>query len=460
MGVVMDSPPPRVFLSYAWGSDDHQARVRRLASDLLEVGVDVVLDQWDLKAGQDMTVFMEQVVGDPSITNVLILLDAKYVQKANQRGGGVGTETQLISPGVYGDPKQTRFVPLLFNTGDGWAGLPHYLVPRLFLDFSTDAAWATNWPALLRHLYAVESDRPALGSAPLELLRPKNPVPGEPTPEHRVVPADLTAPYGLIHDRLHQVLKWHDLDGLRAATLLAPYGFSLGVLASPCQTVAHLNEAALTFLTSYFQVSRDFLLGRSRDPGVCAGHWYKRPRNLCQRIAQLHGSDQLGTVFFVALPQSPALGEKRKKRLLPFLGEMDHDIFVLLTLRREVDGHEFHTYEVWEAGRWNYEKCRLDLKAIALFCQRLNRKRNVVFFMGGSLPEEQFNAVTGLTRHVAEFVEEGFMGLSPKWHPEDFVSDAPHLAKDVHEMPRVLVEYDRHGLDRIIESVSARIKDG
>jgi hypothetical protein len=455
----MDLPAPRVFLSYAWGSDDHQARVDRLARALREAGVDVVFDQWDLQVGQDMTVFMEQVVGDPSITNVLILLDARYVQKANRRGGGVGTETQLISPAVYGDPRQTRYVPLLFDTGDGWAGLPHYLVPRRYLDFSTDAAWVANWPALLRHLYAVEPDRPALGAPPLDLLRTQAHTPRSLVP-NPVVPADLTAPYQMIHDRLHQVLKWHDLDSLRAATLLAPYGFSLGVLASPSQTVAHLNEAALTFLTSYFQVSRDFLLGRSRDPGVCAGHWYKRPRDLCQRIAQLHGSDQLGTVFFVALPQSPALGEKRKKRLLPFLGEMDHDIFVLLTLRREVDGHEFHTYEVWEAGRWNYEKCRLDLKAIALFCQRLNRKRNVVFFMGGSLPEEQFNAVTGLTRHVAEFVEEGLLGLRPKWHPEDFVSDAPHLAKETHEMPRVLVEYDRYGLDRIIETVPARSKDG
>ncbi|MBB5293760.1 hypothetical protein HNQ10_000573 [Deinococcus metallilatus] len=399
---------------------------------------------------------MEQAVGDPSITHVLMLLDAKYVQKANLRHGGVGIETQLISPAVYGDPRQTRYVPLLFNTGDGWAGLPHYLKSRLYFDFGTDAAWETNWPALVRHLHSVESARPPLGAVPLELFQDTAQVRHVSPKAERVIPTDLPAPYGLIYDRLHQVLKWHTLDSLRAASLLAPFGFSLGVLASPSQTVAHLDEAALTFITDYFQVSRDFLLGRSREPGLCAGHWYKHPQELCQRIADLHIGDQLGTVFFIALPQSPALGDQRKKRFFPALMEPDLDLFVLLTQRRQPGEHEFYTYEVWEAGRWNYEKCRLDLKAIALFCQRLNLKRNVVFFMGGSLPDDRFKAVTRGTRHVAEFVEEGFVGLSPRWHPDDYVSDAPHLAKEIGEMPRVVECYEWYGLEGIIEAVLAR----
>lgn len=48
---------------------------------------------------------------------------------------------------------------------------------------------------------------------------------------------------------------WPGLDSLRATTLLAPYGFSPGVLASPSRTVEQLDEFALTFITLYFQVS-------------------------------------------------------------------------------------------------------------------------------------------------------------------------------------------------------------
>lgn len=64
-------------------------------------GIDVVLDQWSLKEGNDTYVFMEQSVTDSTITNVLILLDPNYEKKADTRDGGVGTETQIISPEVY-----------------------------------------------------------------------------------------------------------------------------------------------------------------------------------------------------------------------------------------------------------------------------------------------------------------------------------------------------------------------
>lgn len=41
---------PKVFISYSWSSD---AMVLELAQRLVAHGVDVVLDKWDLKEGQD-----------------------------------------------------------------------------------------------------------------------------------------------------------------------------------------------------------------------------------------------------------------------------------------------------------------------------------------------------------------------------------------------------------------------
>lgn len=34
------------------------------------------------------------------------------------------------------------------------------------------------------------------------------------------------------------------------------------------------------------------------------------------------------------------------------------------------NGLSFQTYEVWEAERWNYSKCRYDLKCMMRFCER------------------------------------------------------------------------------------------
>ena len=48
---------PKIFISYAWGSSD---LVLELAQRLVSHGVDVVLDKWDLKEGQDKYAFMER----------------------------------------------------------------------------------------------------------------------------------------------------------------------------------------------------------------------------------------------------------------------------------------------------------------------------------------------------------------------------------------------------------------
>ena len=61
---------PKVFISYSWSSD---ALVLDLAQRLVSHGVDVVLDKWELKEGNDKYKFMERCVNDADITKVLII---------------------------------------------------------------------------------------------------------------------------------------------------------------------------------------------------------------------------------------------------------------------------------------------------------------------------------------------------------------------------------------------------
>ena len=44
---------PKVFISYAWGSKEYQEKVIALARDLMRDGIEVVLDKWSLKEGND-----------------------------------------------------------------------------------------------------------------------------------------------------------------------------------------------------------------------------------------------------------------------------------------------------------------------------------------------------------------------------------------------------------------------
>lgn len=159
---------PKVFISYAWGTDDYKEKVLSFARDLVGDGVDVVLDQWSLKEGNDTYAFMEQSVTDSTITNVLILLDPIYEKKANGRNGGVGTETQIISPEIYDKVKQEKFLPVIFERGEhGEIPKPQYLKTMLHFDLSQEEKYDSEYQRLVKRLYGVEIvEKPELGKKP------------------------------------------------------------------------------------------------------------------------------------------------------------------------------------------------------------------------------------------------------------------------------------------------------
>ena len=159
---------PKVFISYAWEDDGYKEQVRSFATSLMNDHVEVILDQWELKAGNDMYAFMEKCVTDPSVTNVLILMSPKYAEKADARSGGVGAETQIISAELYAKTDQTKFIPVLFKKGeDGSVLRPAYLKPTLYVDLSDSQAYGLEYKRLVRMLFGIEAHKkPELGEPP------------------------------------------------------------------------------------------------------------------------------------------------------------------------------------------------------------------------------------------------------------------------------------------------------
>jgi hypothetical protein len=159
---------PKVFISYSWSSPGHQARIRQWAEQLVNDGVDVVLDIWDLKEGDDKYVFMEKMVTDETVTHVLAFSDSEYAEKADARKAGVGTESQIISREVYSKVQQSKFLPVVceFN-GVGEPFLPTFFKSRIWIDFSSSEAANDNWEQLIRVLYGKPAyQKPTLGQAP------------------------------------------------------------------------------------------------------------------------------------------------------------------------------------------------------------------------------------------------------------------------------------------------------
>ncbi|QDE39828.1 TIR domain-containing protein [Luteibacter pinisoli] len=174
---------PKLFISYSWSSPDHEAWVIRLATDLRQEGIDVILDKWDLKEGQDANAFMERMVSDATVGKVAIISDETYATKANNRSGGVGTETQIISAEVYRAVDQSKFVVVLPSLDDeGNPFVPTYAASRIYIDLSSDDRLAENFEQLVRWVYDKPLHvKPALGKRPAYLDGDAAPVFGAPT---------------------------------------------------------------------------------------------------------------------------------------------------------------------------------------------------------------------------------------------------------------------------------------
>ena len=164
---------PKVFISYSWSSPGHQNQIREWADRLVtEGGVEIILDQYDLKEGQDKYAFMERMVTDPSVSNALVFSDKTYAEKADGRRGGVGTESQIISKEVYDKVEQSKFIPIVCEKLDNEEPcLPTFLKARIWIDFSTPEAVNTNWERLVRVLHGKPLyEKPQLGKPPAYIL--------------------------------------------------------------------------------------------------------------------------------------------------------------------------------------------------------------------------------------------------------------------------------------------------
>ncbi len=171
---------PRVFLSYSHDSEAHRVWVRQLAERLQHGGVEVTLDQWDLRPGGDVVFFMEKGIRDAD--RVLMVCTANYVAKAEERKGGAGYEGMIVTGHVARATDTIKFVPIV-RANPSEPLVPGFLGQRLWLDFRDDGGYEVRLEELLRELHgAPRYVKPPLGRNPFAGSAPTPPVPAAPTP--------------------------------------------------------------------------------------------------------------------------------------------------------------------------------------------------------------------------------------------------------------------------------------
>jgi len=164
----------RVFVSYSHDSEAHKTWVRSLATDLRGAGVDATLDQWDLKPGQDMSMFMQRGISESD--RVVLVCTESYVKKAEAGSGGVGYERLILTAELVQNIDTKKFIPIVRNNRLT-RKVPNFLGPRLYIDFSDDGLYIEKREELLRELLGVPANvKPALGPNPFSGTAPTAPI--------------------------------------------------------------------------------------------------------------------------------------------------------------------------------------------------------------------------------------------------------------------------------------------
>ena len=137
---------PKVFISYSHDTPEHRRWVSELSAKLHRKGVNIILDQWELRPGDDVTQFMERGIKDSD--RVLVICTDGYVRKANAGEGGVGYEPMIVTKKLVHDLGINKFIPII-RQAVGEDKTPTFLGTQVYTDFTDEDQFDENFHELL-----------------------------------------------------------------------------------------------------------------------------------------------------------------------------------------------------------------------------------------------------------------------------------------------------------------------
>lgn len=156
---------PKVFISYSHDTMDHKKWVMELATRMRNNGIDSIIDQWELKPGDDLPHFMETNL--ESSDKVIMICTEKYVDKANSGTGGVGYEKMIVTSSLLRNIDENKIIPIIKQVST--KKLPTFLKTKLYIDFSKTEDLEFSFDELIRTIHnSPVYKKPEIGDNPFK----------------------------------------------------------------------------------------------------------------------------------------------------------------------------------------------------------------------------------------------------------------------------------------------------
>jgi hypothetical protein len=184
---------PKVFISYSHDSQDHKKWVLELAIRFRNSGIDAIIDQFELQAGDDVPHFMETNLA--TADKIILVCTERFVEKANKGEGGVGYEKMIITSNLLKRIDQNKVIPIIKQNGE--INLPTFLESKLYINFSKNDDFEYNYDEIVRTIHNKPLfEKPPVGNNPF--------LP--------IAKASLDGDIKLLHDALQEIAKCQGVD--------------------------------------------------------------------------------------------------------------------------------------------------------------------------------------------------------------------------------------------------------
>jgi hypothetical protein len=161
--------PPSAFISYSWDDAAHREWVAALSNRLRFDGIDVKLDDWELRPGDQLPAFMESAIRNADFA--LIVCTPKYKAKSDGRLGGVGYEGNVITAELFVKGNERKFIPLL-RVGDWRDAAPSWILGKYYIDLRGNPYDEEKYRELLSTLLEIRPVAPSVRAIGSEHLAP------------------------------------------------------------------------------------------------------------------------------------------------------------------------------------------------------------------------------------------------------------------------------------------------
>lgn len=159
---------PKVFISYSHDSLDHKKWCLELAIRLRNNGIDALIDQFELKPGDDVPHFMETNLSNAD--KIIMVCTERYVNKADNGTGGVGYEKMIITSNLLAKINENKIIPVIRQNDE--IKLPTFLKTKLYINFSREEDYEYSYDDLVRTIHNTPVfEKPPVGNNPFSPVK-------------------------------------------------------------------------------------------------------------------------------------------------------------------------------------------------------------------------------------------------------------------------------------------------